>query len=431
MSRPLALLLLAATCGASTAACEAMRVGANPELPVWTHRPSWSLALTYSRELVAPPRQLGEPYERGQPEIDARGRRLFVGSSDRGLYALRAADGTLLWRFETLGAVQSEPLYDPRSDALYFGSNDGALYKVNATTGELVYRFMSNAEVSRRPVLADGRLYFVNANDTVLAIDPEQGTLIWSQHRAPALGMEIAGHSSVVVARNKAYVAFSDGTVTAFDATTGDERWQPFDLAAEAEQSLGEIPKYLDVDTTPVLHDIDAGPVVFVGSYEGGVFALDAETGSLIWSNPAVTGVTDLLLWQQPAHARRNGKGATLPARELLLASTGTTGLWALDPNTGREIWRRRMPSGAVSRPVPLLGALLVASSDLGLFLVSPLDGRTIDGFATGEGISMTPAAHGRRAFVVTDGGRLLSLLVAPPLDNVAGQADKPSVLRF
>ncbi|MBN2193404.1 MAG: PQQ-binding-like beta-propeller repeat protein [Polyangiaceae bacterium] len=400
------------------AGCSAMRVGANPELPGWTHRPSWSMSVVYSRTVVAPTRHYGEPYERGQPEIDPDGRRVFVGSSDGGLYALRAEDGSLIWRFETLGFVQSEPLYDAATDSLFFGSNDGALYKVDASTGALKYRFMTNAEVSRRPVLANGLLYAVNANDTVLALDPNDGKLVWSQHRAPALGMEIAGHSSALVSRGKVYVAFSDGTVTAFDARTGHERWQPFDLSAEAEQTLGEIPKYLDVDTTPIAHDIEAGPCVFVGSYEGGIFALEADTGTQIWTNPAVTGVTDLLLWRQPAHRRRTGRGSTLPARTLLLASTGTTGLWAVDPETGREIWRRTLPSGGVSRPVPILGALLIASTDRGVFLVHPLDGRIIDGFGTGDGVSMTPAAHGRRAFVVTDGGRLLSLLVSPPIGD-------------
>ena len=61
-------------------------------------------------------------------------------------------------------------------------------------------------------------------------------------------------------------------------------------------------------------------------------------------------------------------------------------------------------------------GALLVSASQLGLFLVSPLDGRVIDGLHTGDGASMTPAARGNRAYVVTNGGRLLSLQVRPPL---------------
>ena len=73
-----------------------------------------------------------------------------------------------------------------------------------------------------------------------------------------------------------------------------EKRWQPVDLAAEAEQTLGEVPQQLDVDTTPVPNMLPTGPVVYVASYAGGVFALDAETGVQVWPNAAVTGVSEL-----------------------------------------------------------------------------------------------------------------------------------------
>jgi len=130
--------------------CESAGRGAGPEVPQSVHRPNGALAVTYTRELVNISRRVGEPYERGRPAIDVSGRRVFVGSSDRGLYALRAEDGTTLWRFETLAPVQGEPLYDAAEDVLYFGSNDGALYKVKAADGQLLWRIATNAEISRR-----------------------------------------------------------------------------------------------------------------------------------------------------------------------------------------------------------------------------------------------------------------------------------------
>jgi outer membrane protein assembly factor BamB len=395
-------------------ACGTLGVGANPELPLWTKRPSYSLNVVYSRPAVAASRRTGEPYERGQPEIDVRGRRVFVGSSDRGLYAFRAEDGTHIWRFETLGFVQCRPLYDPNEDALYFGSNDGALYRVDARDGTLRWRFMSNAEISRRPILSGGLLYVTNANDTVLALNPSTGELVWHQHRSPAMGMEVAGYAGPTLFRDKIYTGFSDGTVLAFDAKTGAERWQPVDLSAEAEQTLGEVPQQLDVDTTPVPDQIEAGAVVYVGSYAGGVFALDAETGTQVWSNSGVFGVTELFLWNEPARPTQPGQPESVP-RKILIASSGTTGLWGLDPENGRELWRRSLPHGGVSMPVPMLGALLVSASQLGLFLVSPLGGELIDGIHIAGGVSMAPAVHGQRAFVLTNGGRFLALTASPP----------------
>ena len=398
----------------SGVACSALRSGADPELPLWVHRASGSMQVTFKRSIVAESRRTGEPYERGQVEIDPASGRIFVGSSDQGLYALRADDGQKLWRFETLGFVQSAPLYDAGEDVLYFGSNDGALYKVNAKNGNLVWRFMSNAEVARRPVLDGGTLFVTNANDTLLAIEPQSGKLLWHQHRTPAAGMEVAGHSGPAVFRGKVYTGFSDGTVAAFDAKTGAERWQPVDLAAEAEQTLGQVPDQLDVDSTPIPDMLPSGAVVYTSNYAAGVYALDAETGTQVWSNPGVFGVTDISLFDQPAHVRRDGRDE--PQRRVLLAASGTTGLWGLDPATGTELWRRSLPATAISHPVVVSGVLLVSASRLGIFLINPLGGELIDGIHLADGSSMTPAAYGSRAFVMTNGGQLLGLHVAPPI---------------
>jgi outer membrane protein assembly factor BamB len=400
--------------GVATAGCGAMRAGAHPELPPFVERPNGAMSVMFQRDIRADSRIAGEPYERGQAELDPVRGRVFVGSSDRGLYALQADDGAVIWRFETLGFVQSAPLYDAEEDVVYFGSNDGALYKVAARTGQLLWRFMTNAEVSRRPIVSGDLVYVANANDTLLALDRKTGALKWNQHRTPAMGMEVAGYSGPTLYRGKLYAGFSDGTVIAFDAKTGAERWSPVDLAAEVEAATGETPQYLDVDTTPVVAELHAGPAVVVGSYVGGVFALDAETGSQIWANPGVAGVTELTYWEEAARPSKNGEPAE-PPRRLLIASSGTTGLWGLNPETGAEIWRQSLPSGGVSAPVPISGALMVSTSRLGVFLISPLGGELIDGIHMADGSSVTPATHGTRAYVLTNGGALLGLRVAAP----------------
>lgn len=393
-------------------ACGNVRGTAHAEVPVWKNRAGWALGLEWSRQLVAASKREGEPYERGQPEIDVKGKRVFVGSSDGGLYAIHAVSGETLWRFQTLSYVQSKPLYVAEEDAVYFGSHDGAFYKVDAKAGRLHWRLSTRAEVAREPIVHGSYVYFANANDTLVAADRKTGEIAWSYHRTPALGMEVAGYSGPVLWQDLLYMGFSDGTATALDAITGEERWHPVDLATEAEEARGEVPKYLDVDTTPVLMNIQSGPVAIFGSYEGGVYALDAELGTVIWSNTQAYGVSDLELWEQPAYTKDE---VVRPSRRLLLVSTGSQGLWALDPETGAEVWRRDLPLGGVSHPVPVAGAILIGSSQLGLYLLSPIDGSLIDGIHFNTGVSGTPAAVGRRAYVLTNGGTLLGLTVNPP----------------
>src|SRR5262249_13717872 len=154
-----------------------------------------------------------------------------------------------IWRFETLGAVQSEPFYDGELDTVTFGSHDGGLYCVRAQDGQLLWRFSTGAEVERRPVVTGETLLVANGADQLFALDRRTGKQKWTVHRTPALGMEIAGYAGPTYDRGLVYMAYSDGHVIAYDVRDGAERWTPVDLSAEAEQSAGDAPRYLDVDT--------------------------------------------------------------------------------------------------------------------------------------------------------------------------------------
>jgi outer membrane protein assembly factor BamB len=412
-------LLLAAGCANSWSASDRI----NPETPLWYHHLSGAIHITFSRLITAPGRTTGEDYERGTAGIDPVRGRVFVGSADHGLYALRARDGSSIWRFETLGVVQSEPYYDRELDYVYFGSHDGGFYCVRAADGSLVWRFMTGAEVARKPIRAGEILYVANAADQLFAIDRRTGKQRWWVHRTPALGMEVAGYAGPAIDRGKVFFAYSDGHVGAYDANDGSEKWPPVDLSAEAEQSAGgDTPRYLDVDTTPVIDTIPQGRVAFVASYSGGVFALDAETGSRVWANDKAIGATDLTLWREPAHPPSDfgpdHGGPVEPERRVLLATSATSGLWALDPATGRSIWRIQIPEGGMTAPVPVAGALLVGTTRYGLFLLSPRNGRVIDAIDLGSGFAGTPGAFGDRAFVMSNQGTLVGVAIEPPVER-------------
>lgn len=415
-------LLAVASSTLALCACTALGGGdrVNPETPSWFSHPSGDMNLMFRRALTIDTRKVGEEYEHGQPEIDAAHARVFVGSSDHGLYALRAFDGGDLWRFETAGMVQSEPLYDPELDVVYFGSNDGALYAVRAENGTLVWRFDTGSEVGKRPALQGETLVFVTASDQVFAIDRTTGKLKWQTRRTPALGMEIAGYAGPAVDGHTAFVAFSDGHVTAYDLATGSEKWN-VDLSAEAEQAHpNEVLRHLDVDTTPIIVPGDSGPLVVVASYDGGVYALDEGSGTRVWANTIATGVHGLFHWHQRAHAPHpkgpDRGGPVVPARDLVFASSSGTGLWALDPATGHKVWRIAVPEGGITAPVAVAGAIAIGTTHYGLFLVSPIDGRVIDGINLESGFAMRPAAFGNRLYAMSNAGTLLGLAIDPPL---------------
>ncbi len=425
MNRPAFAFLLGAALGGCARFDGSDRTA--PDVPLWFTRPGGALSVTARRVLSADARRIGDVREfsnrrpiseRSVPTLDVQNGRVFVGTSDKGLYALRASDLSTLWRFETGGAVMSEPLFDNELDVVYFGSHDGALYAVRASTGELVWRYNTGSAVGRQPVRDRERLFFSNASDYIFAIDRRSGKTHWQAHRTPAMGMEIAGHAGVAFDQNRVFAAFSDGHVAALNADSGTEAWpDALDLLAGADAST-EAARYLDVDTTPVVASHPQhGRVIYVAAYSTGVFAIAAATGTILWRNDRALGVADVTYWSEPAH-RPEGMPADAPplaTPPLLLASSGSTGLWALDPLTGEMQWRVRVPEGGVTAAVPIAGALLVGSTGHGLHLISPLNGKGIDGIDPGLGFSSPAVAFGRTAYALSNAGTLFAVQVNPP----------------
>ncbi len=398
-----------------------------PDVPLWFTRPNGALLVTARRVLTADSRRIGDVREysnrrpvseRSVPALDVKNGRVFVGTTDRGFYALRAADLSTIWRFETAGPVMSEPLFDNELDVVYFGSHDGALYALRASTGELLWRYNTGSAVGRQPVRDGERLFFSNASDYIFAVDRRSGKTLWQAHRTPAMGMEVAGHAGVAFDQNRIFAAFSDGHVAAFDANSGTDAWpEQLDLLAGADANA-EAARYLDVDTTPVVASHpQQGRVIYVAAYSTGVFAIATASGTILWHNVHALGVADIAYWSERPH-RPEGMPVDAPdiaPAPLLLASSGSTGLWALDPLTGERRWRVQVPEGGITTTVPIAGALLIGSTGYGLHLISPWNGKGIDGIDPGLGFSSPPATFGRMAYVLSNAGTLLAVNVNPP----------------
>ena len=428
----LARSALGAVCVLATASCADIEADAvRPEVPLWYSRPAGAMTVEARRALTAPERASGEEYERGQAGDRRRAR-----AGLRRLVRPRALRASRLrtWHHLALrdgGAVQSEPLYDGALDYVYFGSHDGALYCVRAADGRMVFRFRRGAEVARKPVIFGERLFFANAADQLFAINRRSGKLEWHQHRTPG-----AQHGDRRLRRAGAGSRRGDDRLLRRHPprVRDEERRREVDAWTSRPRpsapSAASRHRYLDVDTTPVLDTQPGGTrVVYVASYTGGVFARDASNGTAMWRNEKIVGVTDLILWEEREHRPNpdgNERGAgNIPARKFLFASSASSGLTALDPVSGKKVWQIAVPEGGVTAAVPIAGALLVGTTRYGIFILSPLNGRVIDGIDVGTGFSATPAVFGNKGFALSNGGTFLSVKVWPPVVRTTGQAEE------
>jgi outer membrane protein assembly factor BamB len=188
---------------------------------------------------------------------------------------------TLLWKFKTGGRVISSPLVV--GDVIYVGSTDGSLYAINRADGTQRWKFDSKGPISSSPALHNGLVFISSVDGLVYAIDAGTGQSKWTfatkgERRFTAPGIHGAiprtermpdpfdvFTSSPAVANGIVYIGSGDQNVYALDANTGALRWS---------FATGDV-----VHASPAI----ANGVVIIGSWDRNVYALDAQTGRERW----------------------------------------------------------------------------------------------------------------------------------------------------
>jgi outer membrane protein assembly factor BamB len=263
---------------------------------------------------------------------------VYFGSNDGFIYALQTKDGKTVWKFKTGGAVFSKPTID--GDHLYALSDDGYLYKLQRKSGKVVWRSNTNGGGVQRDlpnlqsatydyfssaaVVANGTVYVGSADKRLYAIDAKTGQEKWH--------FETAGlvRSTPAIANGIVFFGSFDHNVYAVDANTGSLKWK-FDTLRE-------------VVSSPL---VDAG-VVYIGSRSSDLFALNAESGNVVWKCFYWSS------WVESSAVKREGV--------LYIGSSDYQQLFAIDPASGRKIWKFNTDGSAWSTPAVTTNRVFIGS---------------------------------------------------------------------
>lgn len=185
------------------------------------------------------------------------------------------------WKFKTGGRVISTPLV--MGDLVFVGSTDGALYAVDRASGSQKWKFESRGPISSSPAFADGLVFISSVDGNVYGVDAATGAQRWSfatkgERRFTAPGIHGAIPrtermpdpfdvflSSPTVVDGVLYIGSGDQHVYALDAATGRLQWA---------FATGDV-----VHASPAVVD----GVVYVGSWDRNLYALDAASGRERW----------------------------------------------------------------------------------------------------------------------------------------------------
>lgn len=217
------------------------------------------------------------------------------------------------------------------------------------------------------PLFADGKLYVGTADNNVLALNPDDGALLWRYETGHAIWGQPAFADGVL------YVASMDHSAYALDADSGELIWRT--------EIGGALP------SSPILGD----GLLYVSSFDGNVHALDMASGEVRWSAPA-----DNWVW-----------GAAALADGVLYFSDIDGSLFAVDARTGEQLWTQETGGNVQSSQVVVGETLYVASGIAGepptgaLTAYATADGSQLWTQPTTVPLTTTPVVVGDDTIVV------------------------------
>jgi outer membrane protein assembly factor BamB len=232
------------------------------------------------------------------------------------------------------------------------------------------------------PTVGYGKLYLAQQKGLFFALNVQTGRVEWRK----SLGRCAA--SSPTVGKGVVYVSYmhpvvceqgqegADGFVVAWDAETGREKWR-FNSAP--------------IESSPLLK----GNRLFVGSWDHGVYALNANNGKRIWRFEADNEVnTSAAYW--------NGR--------IFIASDGGT-IYSLSAKTGKLLWSEGSAREFYyATPTVAHGRVYIGSTDGTMYAFGAKTGRLLWARPLGTYIYGAAAVYKRKVFVGTYDGQLYAL---------------------
>lgn len=237
---------------------------------------------------------------------------VVVGSADGHIYGLNAATGELRWKVTAAGPVLGAITID--GDKAYVGASDGTFRAIQIQTGEVIWSYTGvKGYVECQPLIDGDNVVFGAWDNTLYALNKHTGKEVWKwtggltrMHFSPAAVWPVAAHRKIFIADPKR-------ALTAINRETGETVWRTYQ--SQVRESIGisedreriyaktmndSIVCYSAIEDKPkqvwatsVGFGYEHAPsmlmekeqTVYGSTKEGLLFALDAQSGALLWKH--------------------------------------------------------------------------------------------------------------------------------------------------
>jgi outer membrane protein assembly factor BamB/tRNA A-37 threonylcarbamoyl transferase component Bud32 len=283
---------------------------------------------------------------RGSPLI--KDGALYIGSYDNNVYALQAATGEFLWKYPTEGGVVSRPAIFEGN--LYFGSEDKRLYCISGRYGKVVWTYQTNGQIRSSPVISDGYI-FIGSDDAFLhVVTALSGRRTWRVDAGAPI------RSTPLVQIDNVFFGTEAGDLFCVNFG-GNIKWRFKTKRA--------------ITSSPIFSD----GVVFFGSVDSVLYALDAKSGYILWRfrMTRATIATPCII------------------DNFIFTSSVDNSIYCVEIHSAKEVWSFQTENQVTGSPIIYKDSLFCGSVDGSMYCLEYRTGRLRWKFSTKGAITGTP----------------------------------------
>ena len=236
---------------------------------------------------------------------------------------------------ETDFPIHSSPVLDEKY--FYTGSENGILYALDRASGKLAWQYDSGASITTQPQVLDHLIFDGNDDGWIFCVRANNGKLVWKRKLPSAIGNGLATvrNPTKLVLAPLTDGAAQRGGVWALDANNGTVKWK---FPAKGITNAQQI-------TPPVTIDIDGKTRVICANDTGALVNLNAANGKYGGADDG---------WKVYFQNQTNPAARLMFRQPPLLESQSPTHLYlagnddvvrCVDIYNGRLVWKWASPS--------------------------------------------------------------------------------------
>ena len=297
---------------------------------------------------------------------------------------------TIAWKFTTDGSVISSPAVV--NGIVYAGSQDKNVYALDAYSGKLIWKYATGGSIEDSPAIADGMLYIESDDGYLYCLNAQTGALNWQTSVGSNLDFTYANlmlTSSPVVSGGIVYIGSLDGNLYALTRT--QVQW---------------CGKLLRVDPSSVLQRTPTAPSTSLPSSP-------QQACSTNWTLPLGTwrGTSLFPICTRSSAAQRCLDPRAVAAG-MVFASSDFGAYYAVNAETGELVWdfiNTRATEFIVSSPIYEDGNLYILDI-FNIVCLNAANGHELWSAYTGDELYVSPSYADGKIYMATSERHILIL---------------------